>query len=39
VINADVEKCLAEIQAILAAERLKLRRQIGLTEFTAALLA
>lgn len=39
VINADVEKCLGEIQAILAAERLKLRRQIGLTEFTAALLA
>lgn len=33
VINADVEKTLAQVVAILTAERLRRKRQIGLTEF------
>jgi guanylate kinase len=33
IVNADVETALAEVIAILTAERLRRKRQIGLTEF------
>ena len=33
IINYDVEESVAQVQAILAAERLRRERQIGLTEF------
>ncbi|MBK17997.1 MAG: guanylate kinase [Rhodospirillaceae bacterium] len=33
VVNEDIEKSVAQVQAILAAERLRRQRQIGLTEF------
>jgi guanylate kinase len=39
VINHDVEKAFADVRAILAAERLKRDRQIGLSEFVRALRA
>jgi guanylate kinase len=39
VINRDVEKAFAEVRAILAAERLRRDRQIGLSEFVRALRA
>ena len=32
-VNADMEKCLAKVQTIVAAERLKRARQIGLVTF------
>ena len=34
-INVDVDKSLADVRAILQAERLRRERQIGLTEFVA----
>lgn len=33
IINYDIEESVAQVQAILAAERLKRERQVGLTEF------
>ncbi len=39
VVNADVEKTLAQVVAILTAERLRRKRQIGLTEFVRELTA
>jgi guanylate kinase len=33
VINSDIARAFAEVQAILAAERLKRERQTGLSEF------
>jgi guanylate kinase len=33
VINEDVEKSVAQVQAILTAERSRRKRQIGLSEF------
>ena len=33
VINTDVDYAFAQVQSILAAERLKRERQIGLSEF------
>ena len=38
VVNADVEKCLAEIRSILAAERLKRERRSGLEAFVGEML-
>jgi guanylate kinase len=32
-VNADMEKCLAQVQRIVAAERLKRARQVGLVSF------
>ena len=32
-VNADMEKCLAKVQTIVAAERLKRARQVGLVAF------
>jgi len=37
IVNEDVEVSVAAVQAILTAERLKRRRQVGLTEFVRAL--
>jgi guanylate kinase len=39
VINHDVEEAFADVRAILAAERLRRDRQIGLSEFVRALRA
>jgi guanylate kinase len=33
VINSDIDRAFADVQAILAAERLKRERQIGLSAF------
>lgn len=33
VVNEDVERCLAEVYAILRAERLKRHRGVGLVDF------
>ncbi|MBX9588408.1 MAG: guanylate kinase [Hyphomonadaceae bacterium] len=38
VVNVDVEKCLAELRSILAAERLKRERQSGLAGFVGEML-
>ena len=38
-INHDTETCLAQVQAIVAAERLKRQRQVGLVSFTRELVA
>ena len=32
-VNRDMDECLAEVRAIVAAERLKRARQIGLVSF------
>jgi guanylate kinase len=37
VVNRDVERAVAEIEAILAAERLRRERQVGLAEFVQAI--
>lgn len=37
-LNEDVETCLAELEAILLAERLRRRRQLGLADFVRAML-
>ncbi len=37
-INADVEACFAQVRTILNAERLRLARQLGMTEFTRGLM-
>jgi guanylate kinase len=39
IVNADLEKSVASLTGILAAERLKRERQVGLTEFVAGVLA
>ena len=39
IVNRDLDEAFAEIQAILAAERLKRERQIGLSEFVRSLRA
>jgi guanylate kinase len=39
IVNRDIREAFAEIRAILAAERLKRERQIGLSEFVRALRA
>jgi len=33
IVNSDIDKALADIQAILNAERLKRSRQTGISEF------
>ncbi len=38
IVNTDVEKALADIQAILNAERLRRGRQTGISEFVSRLL-
>jgi guanylate kinase len=38
-INRDMDQCLAEVQTIVAAERLKRARQIGLVAFVRDLVA
>jgi guanylate kinase len=38
VVNTDLNKALADIQAILNAERLKRRRQTGIKEFVSKLI-
>jgi guanylate kinase len=37
-VNRDIAACLAEVQAILAAERLKRARQPGLVDFVRGLI-
>ncbi|MEC9345469.1 MAG: guanylate kinase [Pseudomonadota bacterium] len=37
VVNDDVERCLAEVRAVLAAERVRTRRQPGLADFVGGL--
>jgi len=37
-INADVEACFAQVRTVLNAERLRLARQLGMTEFTRGLM-
>jgi guanylate kinase len=39
VVNRDIDQAFADVQAILAAERLKRERQTGLTEFVRGLQA
>jgi guanylate kinase len=39
VVNRDVDDAFAEVRAILAAERRKRERQVGLTEFVRSLQA
>jgi len=37
IVNTDLDKALADVQAILNAERLKRARQIGISDFAARL--
>jgi guanylate kinase len=37
VVNRDIERAVAEVEAILAAERLRRERQVGLAEFVQAI--
>jgi guanylate kinase len=37
VVNRDIERAVAEVEAILAAERLRRERQLGLAEFVQAM--